>query len=97
MRYCVQSKLRLVTSEEGTLEPQEEQAKRPNLVWAITIFYAITAALDLLTFFPPATKANIVSFTALGYSLTTLVAVLTMAGALSHSGKFRENSIAVSD
>jgi len=70
----------------------EKQAKRPKLVWAITIFYVISVPFTLLSVLSvstgqvplsPAMQAYFDSLSVFDYSLTTLVAALNVAGAIS--------------
>ncbi len=74
------------------MEPQQEQVKRPKLVWAITIFFVISVLLLLLSAFlvltgqvplSPAMQAYFDSLSAFEYSFSILTAVLNVAGAIS--------------
>ena len=74
------------------MEPQQEQVKRPKLVWAITIFLVISVPFGLLSIFlvltdqlplAPALQAYYDSLSVFDHSATVLVSLLNVAGAIS--------------
>lgn len=66
--------------------------KRPKWVWAISIFYFLSAAYTLLSFYlihsgavpvPEATQKYLTSLTALDYVFSVLIGLAILAGAVS--------------
>jgi hypothetical protein len=71
---------------------QVAQHKRPKWAWAISIFYFLSAAYTLLSFYlinsgavaaPEATKSYLDSLTATDYAFTILIGLANFIGAIS--------------